>query len=44
MILRCFLSLIFSLLFLSNFIFILFNKERLTLGDYLSKTKLLKIY
>ena len=44
MILRCFLSLILSLLFLSNFVFILFNEERLTLGDYLSKTKLLKIY
>ena len=44
MILRCFLSLIFSLLFLSNFVFILFNEERLTLGDYLSKTKLLRTY
>ena len=35
---------IFSLVFLSNFIFIIFNKERKTLGDYFSKTKLLKVY
>ena len=44
MILRCALSMIFSLVFLSNFIFIIFNKERKTLGDYFSKTKLLKVY
>ena len=44
MIYRCFLSLFFSLLFLSNFIFIIFNRERKTLGDYFSKTKLLRIY
>jgi uncharacterized RDD family membrane protein YckC len=44
MVLRCALSMIFSLVFLSNFIFIIFNKERKTLGDYFSKTKLLKVY
>ncbi len=44
MVLRCALSMVFSLLFLSNFIFIIFNKERKTLGDYFSKTRLLKIY
>ena len=44
MIYRCFLSLFFSLLFLSNFAFIIFNRERKTLGDYFSKTKLLRIY
>ena len=44
MVLRCALSIIFSLVFLSNFIFIIFNKERKTLGDYFSKTKLLKVY
>ena len=44
MIYRCFLSLFFSLLFLSNFIFIIFNRERKTLGDYFSKTKLLRVY
>ena len=44
MVLRCALSMIFSLFFLSNFIFIIFNKERKTLGDYFSKTKLLKVY
>ena len=44
MIYRCFLSLFFSLLFLSNFIFIIFNRERKTLGDYFSKTQLLRIY
>ncbi len=44
MIFRCFLSLFFSLLFLSNFVFIIFNKERQTLGDYFSKTKLLRVY
>ena len=42
MVLRCALSMIFSLVFLSNFIFIIFNKERKTLGDYFSKTKLRK--
>jgi uncharacterized RDD family membrane protein YckC len=44
MVLRCALSMIFSLVFLSNFIFIIFNKERKTLGDYFSKTKLLRVY
>ena len=44
MVLRCALSMIFSLVFLSNFIFIIFNKERKTLGDYFSETKLLKVY
>ena len=44
LVLRCALSMIFSLVFLSNFIFIIFNKERKTLGDYFSKTKLLKVY
>ena len=44
MVLRCALSMIFSLVFLSNFIFIIFNKERKTLGDYFSKTKLLIVY
>ena len=44
MVLRCALSIIFSLVFLSNFIFIIFNKERKTLGDYFSETKLLKVY
>ncbi|MDC1139213.1 RDD family protein [Gammaproteobacteria bacterium] len=44
MVLRCALSMTFSLVFLSNFIFIIFNKERKTLGDYFSKTKLLKVY
>ena len=44
MVLRCALSMIFSLVFLSNFIFVIFNKERKTLGDYFSKTKLLKVY
>ena len=44
MVLRCALSMIFSLVFLSNFIFIIFNKERKTLGYYFSKTKLLKVY
>ena len=44
MIYRCFLSLFFSLLFLSNFIFIIFNRERKTLGDYFSKTRLLRVY
>ena len=44
MIYRCFLSLFFSLLFLSNFAFIIFNRERKTLGDYFSKTQLLRIY
>ena len=44
MIYRCFLSLFFSLLFLSNFFFIMLNRERKTLGDYFSKTKLLRIY
>lgn len=44
MVLRCALSMIFSLVFLSNFIFIIFNKERKTLGDYFSNTKLLKVY
>ena len=44
MVLRCALSMIFSLVFLSNFIFIIFNNEKKTLGDYFSKTKLLKVY
>ena len=44
MLLRCFLSLFFSILFLSNFIFIIFNKERKTIGDYFSGTKILRIY
>ncbi len=44
MIFRCFLSLLFSILFLSNFIFIIFNKERKTIGDYFSGTRILRVY
>ena len=44
MIFRCFLSLLFSILFLSNFIFIIFNKERKTIGDYFSVTRILRVY
>ena len=44
MVFRCFLSLLFSILFLSNFIFIIFNKERKTIGDYFSGTRILRVY
>ena len=44
MILRCIFSSLFTILFFSNFIYIFFNKERNTLGDKLSKTKIIRIH
>ena len=44
MILRCIFSTLFTILFFSNFIYIFFNKERNTLGDKLSKTKIIRIH
>jgi uncharacterized RDD family membrane protein YckC len=44
MILRCIFSTLFTILFFTNFIYIFFNKERNTLGDKLSKTKIIRVY
>ena len=44
MILRSFYSIFFTILLFSNFVYMFFNKEKKTLGDKLSKTKIIRIY
>jgi uncharacterized RDD family membrane protein YckC len=44
MILRSFYSIFFTIFLFSNFIYIFLNKEKKTLGDKLSKTRIIRVY